>query len=92
MANIKDRYALVDKNGEVKSVIIWNGNEYLPPKDHSMVYGPAADIGDSYDMQSGVFSKPDRTSPAPVIEEPQAEPTVESLAAELAALKQHLNV
>lgn len=85
------RFAVVNQDGLVISVVIWEGNEWLPPQDHTVILGSMADIGDTYDFVNDVFIKPDRTASDPIVEEVPA-PTVESLAAELAALKQQLNI
>ncbi len=54
-------YALVNEQGLVVNVIIWEGNEYLPKSGHSLIFSPIVDIGDSYDFDNDVFIKPDRT-------------------------------
>lgn len=86
------RFAVVNQGGLVVNVVEWEGAEWLAPKDHYVVLAPAGDIGDSYDFEQDAFIKPDRTSPDPLPPEKVEQPTVESLQAELAAIKQHLNL
>lgn len=65
-----DRYAIVNEQGQVVNVIIWDGvQEYLPRANHSLIFAPIGDIGDSYDFDQDIFIKPDRTSPDYVPEE-----------------------
>lgn len=57
-----DRYAVINQQGSVVNIIIWDGiAEYLPRAGHSLIFAPAGDIGDSYDFEQDVFIKPDRT-------------------------------
>lgn len=57
-----DRYAIINQQGPVVNVILWDGIQpYLPPQDHILVFSPICDIGDTYDLQQKVFIKPDRT-------------------------------
>lgn len=57
-----DRYALVNQQGQVVNVIIWDGiAEYLPRQGCSLIFAPIGDIGDSYDFDQDIFIKPDRT-------------------------------
>lgn len=52
------RHAIVNKDGKVVNVIIWEGSEFLPPRDHYVIQSDVADIGDSYDFDNKSFSKP----------------------------------
>ena len=57
-----DRYAVINQQGEVKNVIVWDGiAEYLPPLNHMLIYSPICEMGDTYDAINEVFIKPDRT-------------------------------
>lgn len=59
-----ERYALINAEGLVVNVVIWNGiDEYLPLPNHALVFSPIADIGDNYDFDNDIFIKPDRTGP-----------------------------
>lgn len=52
------RHAVINKDGRVVNVIIWDGAEFLAPRDHYVVQSDLADIGDSYDFKSLAFTKP----------------------------------
>jgi hypothetical protein len=52
------RHAIVNKEGTVVNVVIWEGAQWLPPKDHYVVQHDQANIGDKYDFQSNSFSTP----------------------------------
>ena len=84
------RHAIVDQNGLVVNVCIWNGNPWLPPKHHYVILAPGVDVGDSYDFEQEVFIKPSRVAKVPdmIIDAPL---TLESLQAQLEELKAKLN-
>ena len=54
------RHAIVNKDNKVVNVVIWEGAEWLPPRDHLVVNCPdgRCDIGDIYDPKTNSFSKP----------------------------------
>ncbi len=52
------RHAIVNKDGKVVNVIIWEGAEFLPPRDHYVIQSDVADMGDSYDFDKKEFTKP----------------------------------
>lgn len=56
------RHGICDKTGLVVNVVIWEGAEWLPPRDHYVIQDDGVDIGDTYDFESKVFIKPDRTA------------------------------
>lgn len=56
------RHAIVNKDGQVINVIIWEGAEFLPPRNHYVIRDDFVDIGDSYDFNKKIFIKPDRTA------------------------------
>ena len=39
--------------------MIWEGAEWLPPRNHWVVQNDTVDIGDTYDDANNVFIKPD---------------------------------
>jgi hypothetical protein len=50
------RYALVDNaTKKVTNVIHWEGAEWLPPRNHHVVYHEQAGIGDVYDEENMKF-------------------------------------
>jgi hypothetical protein len=51
------RHAIVDKDNKVVNVVIWEGAEWLPPRNHMVVNCPdeKCDIGDTYDPVNKVF-------------------------------------
>jgi hypothetical protein len=51
------RHAIVDQNGIVVNVIIWEGSSWLPPKNHYVIQDDAVDIGDKYDFNKKTFTK-----------------------------------
>ncbi len=50
-----DRHALVNKEGLVVNVIIWQGAEWLPPTDHYVIQSDSANINDVYNFETNVF-------------------------------------
>lgn len=57
------RHAIVNKDGQVVNVIIWEGAEFLPPKDHYVIKcNGRCDIGDNFDFNNNWFVHADRTS------------------------------
>lgn len=57
-----DRFAVIENDTKrVVNVIIWQGAEWLPPRDHLVVPSETANIGDTYDVESGQFRGNDAT-------------------------------
>lgn len=52
------RHAIIDQSNEVVNIIIWEGAEWLPPRNHTVVQSDSAAIGDIYEPTTGTFSKP----------------------------------
>jgi len=58
-----NRYALVENESrKVVNVIVWEGAEWLPPRNHHVIPSDVAAIGDSYDEASNSFKRPDPVS------------------------------
>lgn len=54
------RHAIVEKaTMKVVNVIIWEGAEFLPPKNHFVVRSDKCDIGDLYIPEKNEFVKQD---------------------------------
>lgn len=53
------RHAIVNKENKVVNVVVWEGKEWLPPRDHLVVHcaDGNCDIGDTYNPQSNTFTK-----------------------------------
>ena len=52
------KHAIVDKSGLVVNIILWEGSEWLPPRDHYVIQDDNVNIGDIYDFNKKTFSKP----------------------------------
>ena len=54
------RHAIVNKNNEVVNVVIWDGAEWLPPRNHLVVHCGdwACNIGDIYLPSENSFWRP----------------------------------
>lgn len=52
------RHAIVNKDNVVVNVVLWDGCEWLPPRDHIIVQNDHAGIGDIYIPQKNVFKRP----------------------------------
>ena len=51
------RHAIINnETNKVVNVILWDGNEWLPPKNHLVVQSDLANIGDDYNRNSNTFS------------------------------------
>lgn len=52
-----DRHAIVDQNNKVVNVVVWQGSEWLPPRNHYVIncVDGRCDIGDTYDPVKKVF-------------------------------------
>lgn len=53
------RHAIVDLNNIVVNVVIWEGAEWLPPRNHTVVQSDTAGIGDIYIPEKNVFQRPE---------------------------------
>ncbi len=53
------RHAIIDKEGKVRNVVVWEGKEWLPPRDHLVVASEICDIGDIYNESDSTFLKND---------------------------------
>ena len=52
------RHAIINaKTHKVVNVCIWEGAEWLPPKDHFVVKTDDGDIGDDWDEKANKFIK-----------------------------------
>lgn len=51
------RYAIVDQNNRVVNVVIWDGSEWLPPRNHSIIPHDSANVGDDYDPATNTIIK-----------------------------------
>ncbi len=56
------RHALINEQGLVVGCIVWDGAEWLPPKNHYVVFSPICDVGDTYDFEKEEFFRPDLTA------------------------------
>lgn len=43
----------------VVNSIIWDGAEFLPPRNHLVIQSDTARIGDIYDVETKTFSSPE---------------------------------
>jgi hypothetical protein len=59
------RCAIVNKDGLVVNVSVWEGKPWLPPTDHYAIVAEVVDIGDSYDFDNDVVIRLDRTAKDP---------------------------
>lgn len=51
------RHAIINNDTNiVVNVILWDGNEWLPPKNHLVVQSDLANIGDNYERNTNTFS------------------------------------
>ena len=58
------KHAIINNDTKtVVNIIVWEGAEWLPPRNHIVVRSDIANIGDTYDERTGFFSKPlDKTA------------------------------
>jgi hypothetical protein len=57
---MKNRHALVDsKTGLVRNIIIWEGKQWLPPKDHYVLHDVEGQIGDYWHQEDKCFYTPE---------------------------------
>lgn len=53
---MKNNHALIDaKTGLVRNIIVWEGAEWLPPKDYYVVHDCEGAIGDFWDQEQECF-------------------------------------
>lgn len=53
------RHAIINhKTQKVVNIVVWEGAEWLPPRDHWVVRTDLGDIGDDYNKEKNVFIKP----------------------------------
>lgn len=54
------RHAIVNmETKKVVNVVVWEGKEWLPPRNHWVVQRDNVDIGDEYDPKTNTFAKKD---------------------------------
>lgn len=52
------RHAIVNKDTKkVVNVVVWEGAEWLPPRDHFVVQNDKVDLGDVWDEKTNTFTK-----------------------------------
>ena len=53
---MKNKHAIIDaKTGLVRNIVIWEGAEWLPPKNHFVVHDCDGQIGDYWHQDSDTF-------------------------------------
>lgn len=53
---MNQRHAIIDpKTGLVRNIIIWNGAEFLPPRDHYVAHNCDGQIGDYWHQDKDCF-------------------------------------
>jgi len=51
-------FAVVENESKiVVNVIVWDGAEWLPPRNHMVIQSDTANIGDIYNVETGTFEK-----------------------------------
>lgn len=51
-------FAVVEnETKKVVNVIVWEGAEWLPPRDHLVIRSDVANIGDTYNKETQTFHK-----------------------------------
>ncbi len=51
------RHGIVNKEGKVVNVVLWDGAPWQPPADHYVLAHEKVDIGDHYDLATGKLTK-----------------------------------
>lgn len=73
---MNNKHAIINEQGLVVNMIIWEGAEWLPPRNHTVVHineayetqaGGHIGIGDSYDANTDTFTRIDRTAKDPEV-------------------------
>lgn len=54
------RHVLMNSKFEVVNVIIWEGAEFVPPRNHYVMKDDVGQLGDWYDKESGIFITPEK--------------------------------
>ena len=52
------RHVIINKDNKVVNIILWDGGEWLPPREHTVVRSDTAEINDIYNPKGKNFSKP----------------------------------
>lgn len=53
------RHAIVDnETNRVVNVVIWDGAEWLPPRNSLVIQNDNVGVGDIYDPKTNTFSRP----------------------------------
>jgi hypothetical protein len=54
------RHAIIEnETKKVVNCVVWDGAEWLPPRNHLVVESETANIGDVYDENAKTFHKPE---------------------------------
>lgn len=58
------RHAIINKDNRVVNIVVWEGSEWLPPRDHLVMEVSKMDchIGDIYDPGMNAFIRPKQES------------------------------
>ena len=60
------RHAIIESKSKiVVNCVVWEGKEWLPPRDHLVVQSDVANIGDIYDESKKSFISTVKPSPDP---------------------------
>jgi len=51
-------HAIINQDGIVVNIVIWEGHEWTPPRNHTVVQTDIARIGDIYDFDKQTFTTP----------------------------------
>lgn len=53
------RHAIIDNQNKVVNIVLWDGAEWLPPRNHTVVDVTDKDchIGDTYEPQANTFTR-----------------------------------
>jgi hypothetical protein len=49
------RHAIINAENMVVNIVVWEGKEWLPPRNHTVVRTDTGNIGDIYDPVKGIF-------------------------------------
>lgn len=50
-----NRHAIINQENKVVNVVIWDGREWIPPRNHMVVRTDTGNIGDIYDPVKNIF-------------------------------------
>lgn len=57
------KHAIVENDTKiVVNIVLWEGAEWLPPRNHFVVQNDTVNIGDLYDEATNTFTKPGVTN------------------------------